>query len=909
MLTNRERVIQLLLTTSQDLAPNTLGVSAQFISKKLAIQRSTVSLYLNELVRNGEALKTSTRPVYFIAQSVYEANPQRFIHLNEHLEQQKTAQTAKVDPFKQLIGAEASLKNVVNQIKSAVIYPPNGMSCLLVGDSGVGKSYLAQLAYEFAKREGFVTGKFTVLNCAEYADNPELLSSILFGHVKGAFTGAEATREGLLATAKDGYLFLDEVHRLAPESQEKLFQYMDKGTYRPVGETKAVYESNARLIFATTEKQNIDFLQTFLRRIPMVIQIPSFHHRTKQEKLDLIANLFLNEAHVMHRNIKISAAVAALLVNAELPGNVGKLQSIVKLTCAESLLKQRDTTTSLLIKVADLPLDFMTNKSQPSVTGNPILINYHDSEIKEVAIKERTKLFEFATEIIEITQQVGSDDVSRQQYFEVTARIANKIADFVSFDLRRHRDGSILEFLETTIKGILGNFYLDFGINRFNSNSHLLALIVLFLNDFEDDRQVADLTTTLVQLQQQFGRRYNLSTQLVQAIAVQLNLQNPELYTLFIFNFIFAQQEQLIPIKTNAVIVTHGYSTASSIATTVNRLLNGSVYEGVDMPLDASISEVVSELKRYFRTINTESDLLLLVDMGSLTQLAAMLEPHYDGKIAMMTNVSTAMALVIGQDILKNQLTTDRLKKIAVQQQPQTKVVIPVQKAKVILTTCITGIGAAKYLQRIVTDSTNGSIKIVTKDFYQLKQNGLQDPIFDQYNVKLIIGTDDPNIKEIPYLSVEELINPEVGNRIFLNAFPDMFSQQQLTKMNQAMVRAFTLDNIAANLAVLDPQITVGQVEQTVLILERSLGRKMDVYLRISLYMHLCFMVERIVQREPNLDYHQVQQFQKTHQHFIQITTDALSDIQHYYKITIPVSEIGFIYDILNSRLDLANLD
>ena len=127
--------------------------------------------------------------------------------------------------------------------------------------------------------------------------------------------------------------------------------------------------------------------------------------------------------------------------------------------------------------------------------------------------------------------------------------------------------------------------------------------------------------------------------------------------------------------------------------------------------------------------------------------------------------------------------------------------------------------------------------------------------------------------------------------------------------MNQALVRAFTLDNIASNIAVLNPQKTVVQVEQTVTVLERSLSSKMDVYLRISLYMHLCFMIERIVQSEPNLDYPNVQQFQQQHQHFIQIVLDALSEIQHYYKITVPVSEIGYIYDILHSRIDLEKVD
>ncbi|MCP6612573.1 sigma 54-interacting transcriptional regulator, partial [Klebsiella pneumoniae] len=73
---------------------------------------------------------------------------------------------------------------------------------------------------------------FTVFNCAEYANNPELLTSKLFGHAKGAFTGADKAVPGLIETSNGGVLFIDEVHRLPPEGQEKLFHFMDNGSWR-----------------------------------------------------------------------------------------------------------------------------------------------------------------------------------------------------------------------------------------------------------------------------------------------------------------------------------------------------------------------------------------------------------------------------------------------------------------------------------------------------------------------------------------------------------------------------------------------------------------------------------------------------------------------------------------------------
>ena len=82
--------------------------------------------------------------------------------------------------------------------------------------------------------ESISNSRFVSVNCSEYANNPELLTSNLFGHVKGAYTSAEEDQDGFISLANGGVLFLDEVHCLKAECQEKLFQFMDKGIYHKV---------------------------------------------------------------------------------------------------------------------------------------------------------------------------------------------------------------------------------------------------------------------------------------------------------------------------------------------------------------------------------------------------------------------------------------------------------------------------------------------------------------------------------------------------------------------------------------------------------------------------------------------------------------------------------------------------
>ncbi len=119
--------------------------------------------------------------------------------------------------------------------------------------------------YEYAKigkeQEDF---PFVSFNCADYYNNPQLLLSQLFGHVKGSFTGADTDKLGLVDSANGGILFLDEIHRLPPDGQEMLFFLMDRGgEYYRLGEASVSRKSNLLIIGATTEDPKKILIENF----------------------------------------------------------------------------------------------------------------------------------------------------------------------------------------------------------------------------------------------------------------------------------------------------------------------------------------------------------------------------------------------------------------------------------------------------------------------------------------------------------------------------------------------------------------------------------------------------------------------------------------------------------------------
>lgn len=232
----------------------------------------------------------------------------------------------EMDSFQKLTGYDGSLSNNIRQGKASVLYPPFGLPTLIIGESGTGKTLFAECIYNYAVQKKIINegGPFVSLNCADYSDNPQLLLSMLYGHKKGSFTGANQDMEGLVERANKGILFLDEIHRLPPKGQEMLFSILDKGKFRRLGEVSNDRESQIYFIGATTENIESSLLLTFRRRIPMIIELPSLKDRSIQEKIQLIYSFFQEEANRTHLKIFVKAKIMEAFVLKKYLGKIGR---------------------------------------------------------------------------------------------------------------------------------------------------------------------------------------------------------------------------------------------------------------------------------------------------------------------------------------------------------------------------------------------------------------------------------------------------------------------------------------------------------------------------------------------------------------------------------------------------------
>ncbi|WP_339076186.1 sigma 54-interacting transcriptional regulator [Clostridioides difficile] len=333
--------------------------------------------------------------------------------------------------FDKLIGSSGSLSTIIKLAKAAILYPPHGLHTIIMGPTGVGKSELAECMYKFAVESSRFpkNAPFIVFNAADYSENPQLLLSQLFGHVKGAFTGADENKEGLVSKADGGILFIDEIHRLPHEGQEILFQLIDKGMVRKLGETRLTHKIDVMIISATSEPIDSHLLNTFKRRIPVTIEIPELVARPLNERFDIINNFFLIEAQRMGANIHIKSDVLKALMLYDCIGNVGQLRSDIQVACARGLLNQlTNKLKEVNISISDVPgyvkqglikIRNCRGKIENYVDGDLII----DSNLQGEIEKKNEDIYTFPDEIYKLTERRHIDLLEQGLDFDVINRI------------------------------------------------------------------------------------------------------------------------------------------------------------------------------------------------------------------------------------------------------------------------------------------------------------------------------------------------------------------------------------------------------------------------------------------------------------------------------------------------------
>lgn len=273
-----------------------------------------------------------------------------------------------------IIGQSAPLRRVLDIVAQAA---PSTATVLILGESGTGKELIARTVHAKSGR----SGPFVAVNCAAIPES--ILEAELFGHEKGAFTGALARREGRFARASAGTLFLDEIGELSPSVQVKLLRVLQEGEYEPVGGTTV--KTDARIVAATNRdlKAEVEagrFREDLYYRLN-VIAVTAPPLRQRREDIALLVDHFLIVYCEKNRRARpiVPREVQEKLVDYSWPGNVRELENAIE----RAVVLCRGET----LRLEDLP-DVIAQCAEPPSEAMNFPIGMPLDEVEQRLIRE-----------------------------------------------------------------------------------------------------------------------------------------------------------------------------------------------------------------------------------------------------------------------------------------------------------------------------------------------------------------------------------------------------------------------------------------------------------------------------------------------------------------------------------------
>lgn len=918
-------------TKAEDILTNKVaGFSAQYIAEQIGAVRNNITTDLNNLYREGAVIKVTGKPTLFFDRDALEnmfsvklkGKPLCCSMITELVNSNLTVSSKRkgADAFEKLIGAEGSLSKVVKQAKAAMLYPPYGLHTLIFGETGVGKSMFAEIMYEYGKEQGILreTAPFIIFNCADYANNPQFLISQLFGYIKGAYTGADKDKAGLVEIADGGVLFLDEIHRLPPEGQEMLFTFIDKSRFRRLGETSNNRSSQVLIVAATTENPESSLLRTFIRRIPVNIEIPSLKDRKLSERLNIIQNFYSIEAKRLKQVISVEQDVIKALLTYGAYGNIGQLKSDIQLSLARAFLQFKLKKSNKISVSFDCLPEYVKN--------GMLIINEEIRFNMEKILINKTYDFdpdEFDGETIEEPK----DDFQEYFYKIIKSDINNEIDIQLAFNnfiqmLSKNLYSSNIypDFIDEEILDIVNSIsniiYMDLGIVLERSVYYGLALHLKNLKQ-ENLRNQDYMDVSKVEyVKTKYADIYKTSVNIIEKLENEFDIYCPSFEPYFLTIILSSLKDEKQKQHVGIIIISHGNETATNLADVANELLGMSHVRAINMPLTEKPDSILKKTEQLVQDIDEGKGVILLVDMGSLVTFGERIKESTGIEVKVIDNISTLLVIEAARKALLphtniddivhslvnlSQTLSDRLKRRISEDYSK-------YKKKVIYTVCYSGQGTAFYLEKALNNflKENNIYDVLVTPLSLENKKQLRDIIKEASKEKLVVaitGSINPMYEDIPFISVEEIILNNGLEKLLDLISPeksrDMY-EDSLNKVNREIALSATTEVVEKYLQFLSANKILFYIKDCMNQLEAKTKCTLSEGLIARFFIHTACMLERIIVSGHQLSAGiNLNEYSKENEVLWNFIKESMINIEKAFNITIPDDELYFICELL----------
>lgn len=758
-----------------------IGFSAEKIASDLNMVRSNVSSDLNKLYKEGCVYKVEGRPTLYIDKDWALNNDYYRGNTKNNGEKKKVKKEIK-DCFTSLIGYEDSLNSQIKQAQAALLYPPYGLPTLILGDTGTGKTMFAEYMYKFSVDNNALKEKapFVSFNCADYANNHELLMSILFGSIKGAYTGSNANKVGLVEMANGGILFLDEVHRLPPEGQEMLFTLMDKGKFRKLGDT-AFKSVDVLILAATTESPESAFLKTFYRRFPIVIKMPSLKDRSVKERLMLISYFFNKEAMRIKMPIKVSNDVLIALSSYLPSANVGELKSNIELVVSRGYMDyliEQDSIRIVLMYLSE------------SVRNSMLYDKSLRQQISEI-IGYEDKVFSGSVNLIN-SNEYKNNKFSNDVYFYLD----RKFDEYKNINIEKEKLKDKLykdleDYFVTYNRGLMSKAYNESELSKFVDDK-IINILKIISSEIEKkfnyyikentfvalafhinsmyDRRIQSNSVEIINVKDKNPVEYDIAVYIYERLSSLIGYKIPRNEIEFISVILHTTEQEKDKLKKIPILViAHGENVATNMVKVVTALLEVNHIVSIDMSLEDRPSDILEVAIDLCKKIDEGKGILLMVDMGSLKTFGNEITKRTGIQVITIDNLSMPALLEASH---KSVLPYSNLKDVALSVLEINKaslinntneILDSKNKKKVIFTTCSTGKGTAAFLKKLILKALSVNC-IKNVEIFEVNINDKREDVekikrlAGEKKIAAIAGSINPGISDVPFINLMEFV-------------------------------------------------------------------------------------------------------------------------------------------------------
>ena len=861
------------------------------LSQALSLSRNLTSHYLNDMARRGVVVKAGARPVYYFSKKELERylqSPLGRVSYESVDELLAARGESPQSDFDRLIGSDLSLASAIEKLKSAVQYPPHGLPVLICGSRGTGRTLLARMMCEYGRRVGALPqcARSVVVECQCFAADHD-------GFVAG-LNGSGAGEGAWHAQAAGGVIVFRGFELLGAASRDYLLSHLaDKSS-----------SAQSHIVLVTSLGEDDPEVAAITRTVPVVVNVPPLRERPSEEREELVLDLLKEEGRRLGADVLISRSAFVCLVEADFKDNVSGLRSCITSCCATANLSRAEDRLEIQTYLLPGPV-ISACAAEQGVAHAAALSGAGDSELidttRSIERAEDTRSIRAFSAMLAAYRDQASGVITTQALVREVVAQAKDYEDYLAFEAGAASQRATA--FDLVLANIVSEINATYGIELSRKAALVISRCVhshshtgTRLSKWRSSNQgeIALLLAVLLDTSKLLRLVCERISAMVEStLGIKLDVASR------VFVFAVAHEAQRLggSRQSMGIVLSHGYSTATSIADAANRILRSRVFEAIDMTYDQEIKDVVVPLRNLLEAYAFCKEIVILVDMGSLENVLEDIGELANVTIGIANNVSTGMALEIGAGLLSGEPLAELLPAAMSSCASRYRIVEARALDRAVVFCSEGGPQAAERIRSLVEHSleTEVPLHFVTCSPRQLRREG----IASRYDIVAAIGTDDPAIEGVRFIALEDIISGRKDSGVD-EVFSQFLSEGELERFHQNLVKSLTLKNVIESITILNPERVLEEVEGAVDRLQRLTGERLGAHAMIGLCVHLCCLIERLVTRNAIESYMDVERFEEEHSDFIDIFRESFRDISGRYGVEVPVAEIAYAYDYVH---------